>query len=95
MERGVIASMTALLDVPDVIEVLDDVAIAAAGTTRLPITKTFREIRAVNLTLQDVATGARNAIVFDKDAALGPLVKAYDSSNTLVDASVDAIVQGI
>lgn len=94
LNQGKISSLIVLLDVPDVIEVLDDVAISSSGTTRLPITKTFRAITAVNLTLQDIGTGARNVIVFDKDADLGPLTKAYDDTNTLVNASVDAIIQG-
>ena len=66
----------------------------ATRQTRLPITASFRAITAVNLTLQDIATGARSVVAFDKDATLGPLVKAYNTAGTLVDASVDAIVQG-
>jgi hypothetical protein len=94
LDQGKISALSALIDVPDVVEVLDDIAISSAGTTRLPITATFRAITSVNLTLQDIATGARTVIAFDKDADLGPLVKAYDDTNTLVNASVDAIIQG-
>ena len=94
VERGVINTLAALLDVPDVIEVLEDAAISSAGTTRLPITQSFRAITAVQLTLQDTGTGARSVIAFDKDEVNGPLVKAYDGSGSLVNASVDATVQG-
>ena len=92
--RGIIHTLSVLLDVPDVVEYLEDVAVSSAGTTRLLLTKTFRAITAVNLTLQDIGTGARSVIAFDKDAVNGPLVKAYDGAGTLVNASADAIVQG-
>jgi predicted phage tail protein len=94
IRQGAISAFSIVLDVPDVIEELEDAAISSAGTTRLPITKTFRAIKSVKLTLQDIATGAIGVKAFDKDEVNGPLVKAYDATGALVDASVDATVQG-
>lgn len=80
-------------DVPDVEEKLEDVTLAAVTGSRLPITKTYRRIKVVNLTLQGTGT-AFSAKWIDKDKDLGPLCKAFDPSNAVVLGSVDAIVQG-
>jgi hypothetical protein len=92
-QRGIIHTLSVLLDVPDVIEHLDDVAIDSAGT-RLPLAAAYRAIQNVGLTLQDAGTGARSIFIIDKDADLGPLVQARDGSGTPVDALIDATIQG-
>jgi hypothetical protein len=91
--QGIISIATPKLDVPDVIENFADVVTVAAGR-RLPITKTFRSIERVLLTVQTDGNGGITATVEDKNATLGPLVIVRDAAGTAVDGLVDAIVQG-
>lgn len=90
--QGVIDEITAVLDVPDIVESLSAVSIASGGT-RLPITRTYNSIKTVVLTVHSGGTGASARIV-DKDAALGPLVQVINTSGTAVAGTVDAQIQG-
>lgn len=81
------------LDVEDVVERFNDVAIASGGT-RLSLTKTYRDILNVSLTLQDDGGTASVVKYLDKDEAIGPLIQCFDSSGTAVSGTIDAIVQG-
>lgn len=91
--QGQISALTSILDVPDVIENFNDVAVSPGGT-RLAITRVYRVIQNVKLTLQsDGGTGVGVRIV-DKDEALGPLVEVIDSSGTSVAGVLDATTQG-
>lgn len=89
----VVQDIITRLDVADIQERLGDVAILASGT-RLPITRTYRSIVVVNLTLQDTATGASTIKIIDKNATTGPLVQAFNDAGTAVDATIDALIQG-
>ena len=91
--RGVVSALVASFDVPDVVEVLADVAILAAGT-RLPITRTYNVIKTVNLTVQADGGTAVGARIKDKSAALGPLIETLNASGTAVNGTVDVIIQG-
>lgn len=91
---GRIAALKVQIDVDDVIERLDDVSISVTTGTRLSLTKTFRSIDNISLTLQDDGGSAVRAAVVDKDVDLGPLVKCYDASGAVVAGSVDVTVQG-
>jgi hypothetical protein len=90
--QGKITDLQFVLDVPDIEETLTDVAIASGGT-RLPITKTYRQIVSVQLTLQDTGTAValRRA---DLDATIGPLIKALDAAGAATTATIDAVVKG-
>lgn len=91
--QGVISTATPKLDVPDVIENFNDVAIAAAGT-RLAITSSFRSIERVLLAVQTDGNGGISATIEDKNPTLGPLIKVRDAAGTAVIGLVDALVQG-
>lgn len=91
--QPVISALRVVIDPPDLVEKFNSVSIADTGT-RLTLTKTFRAILAVNLTLEDDAGTARTARVIDRSETLGPQVKCYDSSNTAVAGTVDAVVIG-
>ncbi len=91
--QAVISALRVIIDPPDLVEKFNSIAIADTGT-RIPLTKTFRAIRAVNLTLEDDAGDARTARVLDRSETLGPLVKCYDASNVAVVGTVDAVVIG-
>lgn len=81
-------------DVPDTLIASNNVLVSSAGTTRLTdaIGK-FYSIQNVQLTLHSGGTAVYLEIV-DKNTTLGPLIQAKDASGTLVDATVDAIIQG-
>lgn len=90
--QGVIEDLVAIIDAPDILETLSNVSISSSGATRLPITKSYRSIRAVKA--QIIASGsARTVEIFDKSTA-GPLAKCYDFSHNLVDGVIDATVEG-
>ena len=85
-------ALTLKLDVPDVTEFLNDVSIGSDGA-RLPVTKDFENIKNVRLILQDDAGDAITLKIADKDTT-GPLVYAYDTTNTKTSAVIDAKVDG-
>lgn len=92
--QGVISALAAQLDVDDVVEQLNDVAIAAGGT-RLPITKSYRAIVAVQgVTLQDDGGDAVAVRRVDLDPINGPLMKALDDAGQPTTATIDAVVKG-
>lgn len=91
--RGAISSLKASFDVPDIEEVLNDINVTPAGI-RLPITKDYFAIRAVNLQLQSGTTAAFSVKVLDKDPALGPMVQCYDVSGNPIAGLIDARIKG-
>lgn len=91
--QGKLMVFRILLDVPDISEYFNDLAVDNAGT-RLPITKTYRAIKLVNLTVIDDPGTAVGAKVFDKDEVNGPLVYCLDITGATVDGTVDAAVIG-
>jgi len=91
--QGTVSELDVVFDAVDVNEFFNDVAIAALGT-RLPLTKTFRSIKQVLLTLQDDGGDAESVRVHDKDETDGPLVKAYNDLQAATTGSVDAHIQG-
>ncbi|MFQ5786189.1 MAG: host specificity factor TipJ family phage tail protein [Alphaproteobacteria bacterium] len=91
--RGKVSTLSAVLDVPDIEESFEDIALAAAGT-RLPITKTYRKIKVVGgIALQD-AGAAETVRVIDKSPTAGPMLRAFDAAGTGVAATIDAVIQG-
>lgn len=91
--QGQITELSAVLDVPDIEEEFEDVAIGSGGT-RLSLTETYRSIVTVLLTLQDDGGSATTLNVVDKDPDLGPLIKAYDSGGSPTTALIDARIRG-
>jgi len=91
--QGTVSEFAINLDVPDIEESLDDVVIAATTGTRLPITKSYRVITQVLLTLQADGNGATTARIEDKDADLGPLIKTL-AAGSAVAGLVDARIKG-
>lgn len=90
-KQGIIRRLIAKVDAPDVSETMSSVDIKTGGT-RLPITKKFKKINKVFLTL----FGSGDAIsykVIDYNIN-GPMVICYDKNGNSVDAIVDADVRG-
>ena len=91
--RGRVTAFKAIQDAPDISEFFEDTALGAGGTRLAPV-KSYRAIKVVNVTLQDDGGSAETVRVFDKDAALGPLVQAFNGSDVGVAATIDAVIQG-
>jgi predicted phage tail protein len=90
--KGVITGLTGQLDYPDVIESLNDVAVSSSGTgTAINLTKTFRAISSVQVTLQN--TSAVTAVVLAKTTSAITVV-CRDASGTAVSGTVDLVVTG-
>ena len=92
--QTVVSGFVLNFDVEDQYEELDNIAISATGT-RLPITKSYRSINNVQLTLQTSGSTAVTAIVYDKNATLGALVYCKDKDGNNVTGVVDARIQGV
>jgi predicted phage tail protein len=91
---GAITGICFELDYPDVIESQNDVAISSSGAgTAIPLTKPFRAVKSVQVTLQDTGTGAINAIVLSKTTS-SVTVKCVNSSGTAVAGLIDITVVG-
>ena len=91
--EGKVSAFAVKVDVPDVDELLTNVAVVATGT-RLPIAKSYRAITNLNLTVLDDAGTAVSAKPIDYDAGLGPLIKTFDGSHVAVTGTVNAHIQG-
>lgn len=89
-----LSRLNVVLDVPDVTETIEGMAIASGGT-RVPITRTYRSIVSVAASIADVVgTTAVVVRVVDKNATTGPLLKAYDSAGSSVAATADVTIRG-
>ena len=86
--------MKIVYDVEDESEVVTDVDIAPEGT-RLPITKSYRQIINVNPTLHEIGTDAVSVQIVDKNPELGPLLKVFNGSKVPTTGRVSAEIQGI
>lgn len=91
--EGVIRACRAVIDVPDIDEKLNDVAISALGT-RLPIAKAYSVIKNVQISLQDSGSAAASVRWLDKNPSLGPLIRCFNKDNVAVAGVVDAAIQG-
>lgn len=91
--QAILQQLSVLLDVRDILETLEDVPISAIGT-RLALTQSYREIVMVRTELEDDGGSAAYVKVIDKNPTLGPLIKAYNSSNVATTAVIDAVVHG-
>jgi hypothetical protein len=91
--QGVVSVATPKLDVPDILESFNDLVISAGGT-RLPITKSYRVIENIQITVQADGNGGVTARIEDKNATLGPLIRVFNAIGTAVVGLVDIDIQG-
>ncbi len=90
--QGKLFTFKVILDVPDIVERFEDLAVGTPSTT-LPITKTYRAIKIVSITLQDDGGSARTAQIVSKSAT-APAIRALDSAGSATTAVCDVTVQG-
>ena len=93
--QGSVSELTVQVDVPDIVEVLNDVSISSSGT-RLPTTKSFSVIKHVLPAVQDDGNGAVAMVIndFQTTVGSGPLVYARDDTGTNVDGIGDFEIKG-
>lgn len=91
--QGTISELILQFDVEDEMEFLNDIDIAPGGT-RLPILKSYRSIKNVQMTAQAIGGDTPIPITLDKDATLGPLVATYEAGVSVV-GRIDAQIQGV
>ena len=88
-----VREITIVDDAPDITEYINDQAILSGGED-LVVTKTYRAITHVSLTLQTVGgETAVNARVNNKDFD-GPEVECFDAAGASTDGTLDAFVRG-
>jgi hypothetical protein len=91
---GTLTALSFQLDYPDVIENVEDVTISSSGAgTAIPLTKPFRSVKSVQVTLQDSGTAAINAVVLSKSVS-SVTVKCVNSSGSAVAGLIDLTVVG-
>jgi len=89
---GNITALTAELDYPDVIETINDASISGSpGGSAISLSKTFRAITSVQVTLQN--TAALTAVVLSKSTT-SITVECRDSAGSAVAGTVDLVVVG-
>ena len=93
--KGVITGLCFQLDYADVFESFNDVTIpASSGGLAIPLTKPFREIKSVQVTLQQVAGAtATSALLLSKSTG-SITVKCIDSSGSPAVGNIDVTVVG-
>lgn len=93
--RGVINTLSIIVDVADVIEDVQDITVDSGGIVRIPLTKNFTVIKLVNVIIQDDGVHSPVASrILDKDVALGPQIKLLDKDNIVSAGLIDAQVKG-
>jgi hypothetical protein len=92
-EQAEITEIGTRLDVDDLIEKLNDVAIADTGT-RLTLSKDFLEIKNISYVFQSDGGDAVRIEIADYSTS-GPLIYARDASQSLTTATLDVSVQGL
>lgn len=93
--RGIINTLTLIIDPPDISEVIQDLEVDGTGLIRVPITKTYTAIKLVNVIIQD--DGVNDPVTYrimDKDVDLGPQIKLLDNTNTVTAGLIDVEVKG-
>jgi hypothetical protein len=91
--QGKIVSFSLIVDAPDILETIADLAISASGTV-IPYTKSFHSIKTVNVQLQANGSGAIT-VETNKSVPLAPSIKAYNAAHVAVSgATADIFIQG-
>jgi predicted phage tail protein len=90
-DRAEIYNLSVFIDAPDVIEVLNDVYIPTTGKT-LELTKMFRTIKNVLLTIQTDSGTAYQGKVLEKNPL--PKIKLFDINGFAAAGTVDIQVRG-
>lgn len=92
--QGRITDLKVIYDVPDEREFVASVTIGASGTQRIAVSKSYREIRIVQIALLNAGSGKSWKLI-DKDPINGPSIEVYDFLGIRVSENVDAFIEGV
>lgn len=95
--RGIVNSLSMIIDAPDITEEIDDLVVSGTGLIRVPLEKTYSVIRRVSVILQGGGSPASTAVsyrVLDKDPVLGPEIETLDAAGSRTSALVDVTIKG-
>lgn len=97
IKQGKISQLDVVVDVPSISEDVNDFVFdASTGAVRLPVTKAYRVITGVQLTLEQnlsLYPNAKNIYLIDKSIG-GPQVLITDASGAAAKGKMDATVKG-
>ena len=84
-----------VIDVPDIVEYINDFIVDDTAGKRLTLSNTYRNIDVVNITLEQNASypNAKSARRLDKSIS-GPMVRVYDLADAGATGIVDVIIKG-
>lgn len=93
--QGILSALAHVIDVPDIIEYINDFLVDNTAGKRVTLSNTYRSIENVNLTLQKNGSypSAASAQRLDKSVS-GPLIQVLDTSNSGTTGIVDVIIKG-
>ena len=91
--QGAIRALAMVIDVPDVVEQVENFAVAPGGS-RPALTKPFGAIKTIQITLQHDGGDAVSARWLDKLTDPGPLIEAINAANASVAGNVDLTITG-
>lgn len=91
-QQAIVTQLSVVYDVPDLVEILEDVPIASGGS-RMALTRTYRSIVSARVTLEDDGGSAAYAKVMDKSPA-GPLIQVFTTAGAPTTGLVDVVVHG-
>lgn len=86
-----VSAFSVIVDVPDILEYINDATIDIGGTTIAP-TKIFNTIKTVQITLQDVSSEAY--VKVNSKSANGANIQVFDSNDNDVGGLIDIQYQG-
>ena len=93
--KGVISGLCFQLDYDDVFESFNDIAVpASSGGQAIPLTKPFREIKSVQVTLQQVSGATATSAILLSKSPSSVTVKCIDSSGSPAVGNIDVTVVG-
>lgn len=94
-EQVQVTTLQDRIDVPDIIEYVNDFIVTSTGGSRPGLTNGYRAITSVNITPQItvVNPNIRGGVTLDK-LATGPLIQALDGSGSPTTGMVDLIIRG-
>lgn len=96
-QRGIINKLSAIIDVPDISEEVNDLEVPATGIINVPLLKNYSVIKTVSVIIQGTGVVSYPPVasrVLDKDVINGPLIEILDISGNRTAAVVDVIIKG-
>lgn len=93
--RGILNSVSVIVDVEDIYEDIQDVIVPSSGIVRVPITKNYSAIKIVNVIIQDDGVNSPVSYrILDKNPILGPEIILVNKDNIGSAGLIDVQIKG-